>query len=61
MEDDFKKMLDGRKNSLDKSIPLAVIDMQAYGMMNGGKVLDQALSLIREWLNKWTDKVGIRI
>ena len=41
-------MLDGRKNSLDKSIPLAVIDMQAYGMMNGGKVLDQALSLIRE-------------
>lgn len=48
MEDDFKKMLDGRKNSLDKSIPLAVIDMQAYGMMNGSKVLDQALSLIQE-------------
>ncbi|EIQ82193.1 UNVERIFIED_CONTAM: PTS sugar transporter subunit IIB [Streptococcus canis] len=27
-------------------IPLAVINMQDYGMMNGGKVLDTALSLI---------------
>ena len=48
MEDDFKKMLDGRKNSFENSIPLAVIDMQAYGMMNGSKVLDQALSLIQK-------------
>lgn len=48
MEDDFKKMLDGRKNSLGDNIPLAVIDMQAYGMMNGSKVLDQAISLIEK-------------
>lgn len=27
--------------------PIEVIDMMAYGMMNGVKVLDQALSLIR--------------
>lgn len=46
MEDDFKNMLTGRKNSLGNEIPLAIIDMQAYGMMNGDKVLDQALSLI---------------
>lgn len=46
MEDDFKKMLDGRKNSLGNAIPMAVIDMQAYGMMDGNKVLNQALKLI---------------
>lgn len=28
--------------------PVAVIDMQAYGTMNGAKVLDQALSLLGE-------------
>ena len=27
-------------------IPVDVIDMQAYGMMNGGKVLEQGLKLI---------------
>lgn len=46
MEDDFKKMLDGRKNSLGNATPMAVIDMQAYGMMDGNKVLNQALKLI---------------
>lgn len=46
MEGDFKNILEGRKNSLGNPIPLAVIDMQAYGMMDGKKVLDQALSLI---------------
>lgn len=29
-----------------KGIPLDIINMQDYGMMNGDKVLDQALSLI---------------
>lgn len=46
MRDDFKSMLEGRKNSLGNDIPLAVIDMQAYGMMDGEKVLNQAISLI---------------
>lgn len=46
MQGDFEKMLDGRKNSLGNPIPLSVIDMQAYGMMNGEKVLDQAIKLI---------------
>ena len=31
-----------------KGIPLDVINMQDYGMMNGEKVLDQALSLINK-------------
>ncbi len=30
-----------------KAIPLDVIDMRHYGMMNGDKVLDQALGLIK--------------
>ncbi|UQS82201.1 PTS sugar transporter subunit IIB [Bombilactobacillus folatiphilus] len=38
MLDDFK----GRVN-----IPVEVINMQDYGMMNGPKVLDEALSLIQ--------------
>ncbi|GCF95479.1 PTS sugar transporter subunit IIB [Enterococcus florum] len=29
-------------------IPVAVIDMSAYGTMNGEKVLQQAISLIKE-------------
>ena len=45
-QDDFKVMREGRKNSLGNDIPLAVIDMQAYGMMDGEKVLNQAISLI---------------
>lgn len=31
----------------EKGIPLEVINMQDYGMMNGEKVLDQALSLMK--------------
>ncbi|BDR58484.1 PTS sugar transporter subunit IIB [Xylocopilactobacillus apicola] len=38
MLDDFKKRV---------SIPVEVINMQDYGMMNGAKVLDQAMSLIK--------------
>ncbi|MFC2675841.1 MAG: PTS sugar transporter subunit IIB, partial [Lacticaseibacillus rhamnosus] len=30
----------------DKKIPMAVIDMKAYGMMDGEKVLRQALGLL---------------
>lgn len=29
--------------------PVTVIDMQAYGTMNGAKVLDQALELLNKW------------
>lgn len=38
MLDDFKKRV---------SIPVEVINMQDYGMMDGPKVLDQALKLIK--------------
>lgn len=38
MLDDFKKRF---------AIPVAVINMQDYGMMDGPKVLDQALGLIK--------------
>jgi PTS system cellobiose-specific IIB component len=37
----FKKVADA------KNKPLDVIDMIAYGMVNGPKVLDQALSLLK--------------
>ncbi|MDN2454006.1 PTS sugar transporter subunit IIB [Lactobacillus sp. UCMA15818] len=37
---------DVSKKLLDKKIPLDVIDMQAYGMMNGAKVLKQAEELM---------------
>ncbi|PLS36773.1 PTS sugar transporter subunit IIB [Carnobacterium maltaromaticum] len=30
-----------------KGIPLDIINMQNYGMMNGDKVLDQALSMMK--------------
>jgi cellobiose PTS system EIIB component len=32
----------------DKSIPIETINLQHYGMMNGEKVLEQALNLIAE-------------
>lgn len=41
MKAQFEKKLAG------KDIPLEVINMQDYGMMNGEKVLDQALNLIK--------------
>lgn len=37
---DFEQKLEGR------DIPLAVIDMQAYGMVDGAKVLQQAYDLM---------------
>ena len=41
-------MLDSFKQKVsDKNIPVDVIDMQAYGMMDGEKVLKQGLSLIK--------------
>ena len=36
---------------VDNKIPVCVIDMQAYGMMNGAKVLDDALKTIEEFHN----------
>ncbi|GAA0086450.1 PTS sugar transporter subunit IIB [Clostridium sp. MB05] len=41
MKDEFEKKL------ASKNIPLAVINMSDYGMMNGEKVLNQALALIK--------------
>lgn len=40
MENDFKKLVDGTDTKL------SIIDMSAYGTMNGNKVLDQAYSLM---------------
>lgn len=40
MKDHFEKKLKGN------NIPVDTIDMQHYGMMNGEKVLEQALELI---------------
>ena len=42
MKGDFEKRL------APKGIPLEVINMADYGMMNGEKVFDQALTLIGE-------------
>jgi cellobiose PTS system EIIB component len=33
---------------VDGKIPVEVIDMAAYGTMNGAKVLNQAISLVQE-------------
>ena len=41
LEADFKNKLEGT------NIPLAVIDMTAYGIMNGPKVLQQAIDLMK--------------
>lgn len=46
MQNDFKKKLAGRNNGAD--IPLAVIDMRAYGMMDGAAVVKQAYDLMGE-------------
>lgn len=45
MKDDFESKVKGAGEG-GKDIPLAVIDMQAYGMMDGKKVLKQAEDLI---------------
>lgn len=44
MKYDFMKKVEG----VAKDIPLAVIDMQAYGTMNGEKVLKQAESIMNK-------------
>lgn len=36
------------KEKVNNSIPVAVIDMGAYGTMNGEKVLDQAVKKLNE-------------
>jgi len=42
-------MLDKAKEICDpKGVPVAVIAMQDYGMMNGEKVLDAALEMIKK-------------
>ena len=45
MESDFKNKVQGQGKD-GKDIPFAVIDMRAYGLMDGVKVLQQAEDLI---------------
>lgn len=37
------------KEQLNNAIPVDVIDMRTYGMMDGAKVLDQALKMLDDW------------
>ncbi len=37
------------KDQVNHAIPVDVIDMRTYGMMDGAKVLDQALKLLEDW------------
>lgn len=39
---------DGLKKKYGAKIPITVINMMDYGMMNGAKVLDQAFALLGE-------------
>ena len=41
--------LNGIKEQVNNAIPVDVIDMRTYGMMDGPKVLDQALKMIEDW------------
>lgn len=41
--------LNGIKEQVKNAIPVDVIDMRLYGMMDGAKVLDQALKMLDEW------------
>lgn len=41
------KMTDFKPMAVAKGKPIELIDMVAYGMVNGAQVLDQALSLVR--------------
>lgn len=45
MKGDFENKVRG-KGKDGKDVPLAIINMQDYGMMNGKKVLDQAEKMI---------------
>lgn len=40
------RFLEGKMKGIADGKPVAVIDMLAYGTMDGAKVLDQALSLV---------------
>ena len=42
------KLSKAKKTCEPKEIPVAIIPMQDYGMMNGQKVLDFALNLIKK-------------
>ncbi len=44
--------LNSIKEQVKNAIPVDVIDMRTYGMMDGGKVLDQALKMLEDWKNK---------
>ena len=37
------------KEQVKNAIPVDVIDMRTYGMMDGAKVLDQALKMLEDW------------
>lgn len=41
--------LNGIKEQVKNAIPVDVIDMRTYGMMDGAKTLDQALKLLDDW------------
>ena len=41
------KLAENKQLTDEHNIPIDVIDMMAYGTLNGAKVLDQALSLIK--------------
>ena len=40
------RFLEGKMKGIADGKPVAVIDMMAYGSMNGEKVLEQALKLL---------------
>ncbi len=41
--------LNSIKDQVKNAIPVDVIDMRTYGMMDGAKVLDQALKMLDDW------------
>lgn len=41
--------LKGIREQVKNAIPVDVIDMRTYGMMDGAKVLDQALKMLDDW------------
>ena len=41
--------LNSIKEQTKGEVPVEVIDMRTYGMMDGAKVLDQALKMIENW------------
>lgn len=44
--------LNSIKEQTKGEVPVEVIDMRTYGMMDGSKVLDQALKMYEDWKNK---------